>query len=334
MRRILVITVSIVVFFSLICVCFAAEVTTTVPTTQRATEAAREREPEQTVPETTADTSTPRLMVTAYTVENGYVKPDGAAKLSVTIKNTNQKRGVRNIKVSLSDPSGELLPDGMGTAYVSRIGAGASYTYETTLSAAYTAAVGRHELTLSMEYEDDTYMSYIASDVLRVDVRQSVKLDFDGAQLPVKAVQGDTISLSVNLMNTGKSRLYNCKIDFDVDGLSAGGSTFVGEIEVGESKAGTANLRVSTEKLGEVHGKITVSYEDDYGKVYTQSADVSTVIEKKVEVAAAAQPEEEKKNSLWWLFLLLGALGGGILGFGIPFAVNAAKQRKEDEKRL
>ena len=286
-----------------------------------------------TQPPTTADGSSPRLMAAEYTVENGCVTPDGTSKLTVLIRNTNKNRSVYNVKLTLTDPSGELTPSGMGTAYVAAIDAGRDYTFETTLIAACTAAVGLHDLTLNAEYEDDRYASYTSADTIRVEVRQPARLSFDGAVLPAKAVQGDTVTVTVNLMNTGKSTLYNCKVDFAVEGLFSGGSAFAGELASGESRPAAANLRVSSEKTGKVKGRITVRYEDAYGKLYTQTADVETVIEKKVETAIAPR-EETKQRSLWWVFLSAGAVAGAVPALAVPAAIRAAGQRREDEKRL
>lgn len=288
----------------------------------------------KTEEETKENNSSPRLMVTGYEVENGFISPDSSATLKVTIKNTNPHKAVSNIKLTLSDESGEIKPDGMGTKYVSAISAGGVYTWNVKLNAANTAAANEHKLNLSMEYEDENHSPYSASDTLLVQVRQTASLDYNGAQLPVKVIQGNVTTVTLTLMNTGKSTLYNCMFEFNVEGLNSGGSTFVGTINAGESGSGNANLRVSEEILGEVNGTLTISYEDDYGEKYTKTVDVSTVIEEKVELTDTLNEEEEKQNNLWWLFLLIGLAVGGGLGFGIPHAINSSKQRKEDEKRL
>lgn len=288
----------------------------------------------KTEEETKENNSSPRLMVTDYKIENGFLTPDGSASLKITIKNTNPKRAVSNIKLSLGDESGEIKPDSMGTKYVSAISAGGVYTWNVKLTAANTAAANEHKMNLNMEYEDENHSPYSASDTLLVQVRQAASLDYSGAQLPVKVIQGNVTTVTLTLMNTGKSTLYNCMFEFNVEGLNGGGSTFVGTINSGESGTGNANLRVSEEVLGKVNGTLTISYEDDYGEKYTKTVDVSTVIEKKVELTDTLNEEEEKQNNLWWLFLLIGLAVGGGLGFGIPHAINSSKQRKEDEKRL
>lgn len=283
--------------------------------------------------EPTKNNSTPRLMVTEYTVENGYIKPESETSLSIIIKNTSMSKSVSNIKLSLSEDSGEIRPEDVGTASVRAIGAGREYVWTVKLNATKAAQATEHKMTISMEYEDADGTSYSASDVLLVQVRQNALLDLSGARLPAKAVQGGTLMVPVTFMNTGKGTLYNCKMDFDVKGLDDGGTTFVGTIESGQSATGNGSLRVSTDVLGKVEGEIIFSYEDDYGKVYTEKVKVSTLVEEKVE-ADETEEEEEKGNKHWYLFILLGLCLGGGLGFGVPKAINSARQRKEDEKRL
>ena len=284
---------------------------------------------------TTEDNSTPRFMVTSYELSEKSLSPEKSAVLKVTFKNYSTTKALYNIKFSLTDPSGDILTVGMPTKYVKSIYAGSSYTWEIELKAINTASIGQHDLQVSAEYEDKNYGSYSSSDTVRIDVKQSVKLSYSGAVLPKKVIQGDTQTVTLELMNTGKSRIYNCTLDFDIEGMQSGGSVFVGNIEPATNAQGSANLRVDSDTLGEVTGKITITYEDDYGKQYKKTVDVSTVIEEKVEqVATTTEDEKEKKNPLWWLFILIGLAVGGGAGVGIPWLINDKKQRKEDDLRL
>lgn len=284
---------------------------------------------------TTEDNSTPRFMVTGYELSEKSLSPEKSAVLKVIFKNYSTTKALYNIKFSLTDPSGDILTVGMPTKYVKSIYAGSSYTWEIELKAINTATIGQHDLQVSAEYEDKNFGSYSSSDTVRIDVKQSVKLSYSGAVLPKKVIQGDTQTVTLELMNTGKSRIYNCTLDFDIEGMQSGGSVFVGNIEPAQSAQGSSNLRVDSDTLGEVTGKITITYEDDYGKEYKKTADVSTVIEEKVEQAATTnEDEKEKKNPLWWLFILIGLAVGGGIGFGVPWLINDKKQRKEDDLRL
>jgi hypothetical protein len=284
---------------------------------------------------TTVDASQPRLMVTSYEVENGSITPNESSTVKVVFKNQSPTKAVKNIKLSLSEDSGDIKPEGMGTQYVSAIYAGSTYTWEVKLTASNTAQIGEHAVTVSTEYEDKDYNSYSSSDTLRINVKQSVSLDYDGATLPAKVVQDETITVDINLMNTGKTDLSNCKIEYNIDGLESGGVTFIGSINAGENKTGSANLRVNSENLGEVKGTITISYDDAYGKTYEENVDVSTnVIEKVVTTTENQEEEKTSKYPLWWVFLITGVVVGGVVGCVIPISINARKQRKEDEMRL
>lgn len=283
----------------------------------------------------TEDNSTPRFMVTSYELSEKSLSPEKSAVLKVTFKNYSTTKALYNIKLSLEDPSGEILTEGMPTKYVSCVSADSSYTWEIELKAINTASIGQHDLRVSTEYEDKNFSSYSSSDTVRIDVKQSVKLSYSGAILPKKVIQGDTQTVTVDLMNTGKSTIYNCTLDFDIEGIQSGGSVFVGNIAPATDIQSSANLRVDSGSVGEVKGKITITYEDDYGKEYKEISDVSTVIEEKVEqVITETEDEKEKKNPLWWLFILIGLAVGAAFGFGIPRLINDKKQRKEDDLRL
>lgn len=281
---------------------------------------------------TTQDASTPRLMVTDFKVDGGSLMPDKKSTVTVTLKNYSKTKNIKNIKLSISEESGDIKPVGTGNKFVDVINAGSTYTWKVELTASSTAQIGEHAITVSSEYEDMYFSQYSGSDVVRANVEQSVGIDYSGVQLPVKAYPDDTVSMEIAIMNTGKSNIRNCKIDFDISNLESGGTTFVGEITAGEQSRASANLRVGKE-LGNVEGTVIITYEDEFGRSYTEEQTVNTtVVEKPIEPT----PEEEKqaKYPLWWAFLFGGlALGSGI-GCAIPISIYKSKQRHEDEMRL
>lgn len=282
--------------------------------------------------ETTQDASNPRLMVTDFKVDGGSLSPNKKSKVTITLKNFSNTKYIKNIKLSVTEESGDIKPVGTGNKFVDIIYAGSTYTWEIELTASSTAQIGEHAVTVSSEYEDKYYGAYSGSDVIRLNVKQTVGLDYSGVQLPVKVYPDDTTTMDISLLNTGKSNIRNCKIDFDIKGLESGGTTFVGEIAAGEQSSASANLRVGKE-LGETEGTVTITYEDEFGKSYTKEQKVSTtIVEKPVE--PETEEEEQSKYPLWWAFLLGGIILGGGIGCAIPIAIYSNKQRKEDEMRL
>lgn len=278
--------------------------------------------------------SQPRVMVTNYFVNSGYIQPSKTTDLEITFKNFNKSAAVSNIKLSILDESGELETKGMPTAYVDKIGANGTYVWKLSLKALNTAQIGEHKLSVTCEYEDSKFQTYSANDIILVNVKQSVSLDYSGLELAPKSIQGDTQSVSVTMMNTGKTVLDNCKVDFDIKGLTGSGTLFIGQIPAGESKEGTANLRVSEDLLGETNGTATISYDDAYGETHTETVKLSTTIEEQIETNEEEEEEKKSKYPLWWLFLILGLAFGGGIGCAVPIAIQKSKERKEDELRL
>lgn len=282
--------------------------------------------------ETTQDTSTPRLMVTDFKINGGSLSPNKKSTVTITLKNYSKTKYIKNIKLSISEESGDIKPVGTGNKFVDVIYAGSTYTWEIELTASSTAQIGEHAITIASEYEDKYFGSYSGSDVVRANVKQTVGIDYSGVQLPVKVYPDDTTTMEIAIMNTGKSKIRNCKIDFDINNLESGGTTFVGEIAAGEQGSASANLRVGKE-LGDTEGTVTITYEDEFGKSYTKEQKVNTtVVEKPVE--PVAEEEEEAKYPLWWAFLIGGIVLGGAIGCAIPISIYKSKQRKEDEMRL
>lgn len=282
--------------------------------------------------ETTQDTSNPRLMVTDFKVEDDSLMPDKKSTVTVTLKNYSKTKYIRNIKLSVTEESGDIKPVGTGSEFVDIIYAGGVYTWEVELTASATAQIGEHAVTVTSEYEDKYYGSFSNSDVIRVNVKQTVGLDYSGVQLPVRVYSDDTATMEIALLNTGRSNIRNCKIDFDIKNLESGGTTYVGEIPAGEQGSASANLRAGKE-LGDVEGTVIITYEDEFGKSYTKEQAVSTtIVEKPIETET--EEEEQAKYPLWWAFMIGGAVLGAGVGCAIPITVYSNRQRKEDEMRL
>ena len=186
----------------------------------------------ETQTEEKQNTSQPRFMVTAYDT-GGNITPSGKSTLKVTIKNQSKDKKIQNIKLSASEDSGEIIISGTGTQYVQSVKAGGTYTWNLEITATKAAQAGIHKIAIASEYEDEYGTSYSASDSLPITVSQPAELDFSSAQLPASVYQGDTQTLALNLMNTGKGKISNCKIDFESDSMNSGGTVFVGDIAAG-----------------------------------------------------------------------------------------------------
>jgi hypothetical protein len=279
--------------------------------------------------------SQPKLMVVSYALEGGCLAAGERAALTVTVRNTSSVQQVKNIKLSFSEESGEIWPEGTGAVYCAQIGAGGSYTWRFGVTALTTTQSRPHPATITMEYEDSRGQAFSASDRIILQVRQPVRLEYEEPALPPRVTQGDTVPFSITLMNLGKSTIFNALLKFEIPGLSTGGSVLVGTIPPGESIAGTTNFRVESDSLGEVSGTLTLSYEDDYGEHYEKVITLATAIEKKME---APPPSGEEKDAASRFPIWIAWTAGAVLLIAVAFFVirwlKHKKAMEEDEMRL
>ncbi|MBQ4572018.1 MAG: hypothetical protein IJA80_01920 [Clostridia bacterium] len=79
-------------------------------------------------------------MVTSYKLESDSITPDPKTNLQITFKNHSSTKVLYNIKLTLSDPNGEILTTGMPTKYVKVVSAGYTYTWNVEVMAINTAS--------------------------------------------------------------------------------------------------------------------------------------------------------------------------------------------------
>ena len=253
--------------------------------------------------------------------------------LTLTLQNSVTTKDVKNMLVSVNLDNLQInLLEKSTVIPIERLKAGEKIQLPLHFSTDPNIKEGKHNLKFHFSYDSTNTLKLSSDANVIINVRQPAELSYDGASLPAKVFQGDTVGMSINLMNTGKSPLYNCRIDFRIDGLQSGGTVFVGEIPAGENKIGRGSLRVSKDILADVKGKILITYEDAFGKEFQKEAEVSTQIAP--ELIVEDKEKEEKAPNLWWVYILVGLALGGMAGFGIPWLIRDRKQRREDDLRL
>ena len=146
--------------------------------------------------------------------------------------------------------------------------------------------------------------------------------------------------LSFQVMNLGRSAIYNVRIELAAPGLIPSGSAFIGNMEAGTAMPGGMNVFVGTknmtaghegeDKYGYTSGKITLIYEDDSGETYTVENDFSITINPPVIAPVSAEPAEEpEKAGQWWISIVIG----GVVAAALAAYLIRRRQRtvKSDE---
>lgn len=219
--------------------------------------------------------STPRVMLAGFVSTPAEVEAGADFTVSFTLRNTSKRTRVQNIKVSLSSGEGApFLPSGGSSSiFIDRISAGDD-TIQTMSFHSLTSLEERpYQLQLSVEYEDAVANAYSSQEMVSVSVKQKVRADTSAPQVAPEVLQvGQDGSVSFNVHNQGKTKLFNAKATVKDGQAVSGEEIFIGTIEPGSS--GAVDMIVSAQEESEKPLVIEVTYEDVDGTVTSLSKEV------------------------------------------------------------
>ena len=196
---------------------------------------------------TEAPVHQPKLIVEGHTITPTDVMAGGTFALNVTLKNTSDSQSVQNIKITAKGDTTDLIPeDDTGSTYIQKIGSGKTADFLVKMQVRPDAKPGPQKVLLAIDYENSKATAFTTSEEIIVQVKQPIRLEYDQPTIPESVNSGDTITISMNLMNMGKSTLYNVRCTLEAPGLIPEGSIFLGNMESGTSKTGDIYVFVGT----------------------------------------------------------------------------------------
>ncbi|MEE1515196.1 MAG: hypothetical protein U0K75_05025 [Christensenellaceae bacterium] len=291
------------------------------------------------------DTSQPKIMIEGYTVSPSPVEAGKEFKLSVKLKNTNEKQKMSNVKVTVEGETTDIIPvDKTNSFYFKNIGKKSSVSINIKMMAQQTAEPKPQKITFHVDYEGSGGTAYTSDESIVVQITQPIRLEFDEPEIPSEVNAGDTISLAVNAMNMGRGTVYNVRAEVDAPGLIPEGSAFLGNLESGASKSGDMYVFVGTldssetasgEKYGTTGGTLKITYENEFGDTSEKEFEFTTNINPPVIDTLAQTNEEEeqpKTQSQWWIsVIILAVLIAAGLGVWYLRKQKLRKKAEEDE---
>ncbi len=263
--------------------------------------------------------SQPKLIISKCTSKPESIEAGSEFSLVVEIKNTNKKFYVQNmtIEVSWTEP-GLTLEEDSKTFFVEELGSDETMQLPLKFKCSSNVGEGRYDITFNMSYDNPEAVSLTSTGVVSVDVHQAMRAELEADIFPDSINAGDTFTLAVQAMNLGREKIYNARCTVDVPGLSAGTSTFFGNIEAGNAASGQLKIfagmkdeAVYGSTYGETSGQLLLTYEDEAGNVYTEELPVNTKVNPLV-IQETADPADEKETAglgVQWLVgvVVLGA---------------------------
>ena len=155
--------------------------------------------------------------------------------IAVKLWNASRSVGFENLSLTLSDPSGDILPKELGTVVLGDLMPGESLDLSFPVTVLSSAKVTPHSLHFdfsgqSLGQEAKLSVSYT------IPIRQEIRLEQGGLRMAESVVAGDSITATLPLMNMGKADILNAMVTISLPGITERQSVLVGTIQPGETK--------------------------------------------------------------------------------------------------
>lgn len=271
-------------------------------------------------------TSSPVVLISSVSLNPSPVKAGKEFVATVVLHNTSTIKSVQNMVVAVScETEGILLKEKSSSFYVASLDKDKTVELKMHFAVDSGTEEGNYPVNLTLTYDDPEAVTLSSSDRFVVPVTQEMRAEFTMPSVAKEVNAGDSLALDFQVMNLGRSKLYNVRCQMTGDGLFPSGTAFIGTLEAGTEGTAAMNVYIGskdmtegytgTEKYGDTTGTVTLIYEDENGNEYTQEEIFHTRINQPVTVSQTEVVEAETAGQ-WWISVLIAAaiLITGIFG--------------------
>ena len=229
--------------------------------------------------------------------------------VSVTLANPCAATEIGDLELKISDAAGHILPREAETLKIGSLPIGESVTVEYPVTVLEKATVAPHVLKLDLSWTA-AGQAATCTENRTVSVRQEIRLEQGGLKMAPKVTAGDSVTLTLPIMNMGRADVVNVLATVSLPGVTERQSVLVGTIQPGETKQAQLILSPGKDTEGEFSGSLSVECTDQDGNPASFSLPVNLAVEKFVpketkQSAAGESAVREKPAALTW------ALAGG-----------------------
>lgn len=285
----------------------------------------------------------PKFLLISDSLDGEQLTAGQEYEFTTVFQNMTGDEPVYNMKVTLKTDS-EAVDLGCSSFYFGKVRTQETVFLPTYLSVKPNAQAGKVVVSFAFEYENDQGSAYTAAEEVKLDIYQPSQVVLEGFRLASQLYSTDTFDGSFAVHNAGKVAVYNVKVDFAGRGLFSTESVFVGNLEAGASYEGELRVYVGNktmkslgdtgssgknasdnadasgddadERYGQTSGTLTLTYEDAYGEVYTQTQEFATeILAPQVVKLSVEKPEEQTNQWQAAILVLTGVIFALILAF-------------------
>lgn len=259
--------------------------------------------------------SQPIVLVSSCVLEPATVTAGEEFTAAVTLRNNSRTRAVQNMVVTVNyDSANFTLLEDSATIYIAGLGPGASMELPLHFVSSLNTAEGSYPIELAMSYDNTEAQTLTSAGTLTVPVKQNLRVELAMPVIPGNVNAGDTLPLSFQVLNLGRSKIYNVRCEIAGYGLQPLDTAFVGDMEAGSKGEAAMNLFIGaldqsegytgSDSYGETEGTVTLCYEEADGTEHTEEFVFRTNINKPVVAVSGEQDQTDAKPAgQWWISL-------------------------------
>lgn len=270
------------------------------------------------------------ILVEKSVVSTGTAKAGEDFDVTVTLKNTSKTKSVQNMVASITVPSADFeLKNNSNTIFIDKLGAEKTTDLSLTFHVGKSTVDGNYPIEVALSYDDSKANTLSSAGTFVVTVEQPLNVKLTMPAIAADLTAGDTVPLSFQVMNLGRSTVYNVRCDVTGDGLVQTKTAFVGNMESGNDGEGDSNIFVSPmegeNQYGKTTGTVTLTYEDAFGNEHSQEFTFDTSISKKQD-DTSKDGGTEKRAMQWWVSI---AVISAIIVFAVVSSVSYRMGKKK-----
>lgn len=274
--------------------------------------------------------SAPVILVEKSVVSTGTAKAGEDFDVTVTLKNTSKTKSVQNMVATITVPSADFeLKNNSNTIFIDKLGAEKTTDLSLTFHVGKSTVDGNYPIEVALSYDDSKANTLSSAGTFVVTVEQPLNVKLTMPAIAADLTAGDTVPLSFQVMNLGRSTVYNVRCDVTGDGLVQTKTAFVGNMESGNDGEGDSNIFISPmegeNQYGKTTGTVTLTYEDAFGNEHSQKFTFDTSISKKQD-DSSKDGGTEKRAMQWWVSI---AVISAIIVFAVVSSVSYRMGKKK-----
>lgn len=279
---------------------------------------------------------TPRIILGDIKLPN-TVNSGDTFPLNMTFVNTHDSISAKNIVIKLTLPEDLSFDNSSNTFFLKELKGGETLNKNISINVRSSCKLQRVAINVEVafQYENkDVLTDSTSAAIIPVQISQVERVELTPGQLPLSLFVGEEQIYTVNLINKGRSNIYNVTATIDGNIQNPGQNQFKGNLESG--KEAPIDFSIIAINEGEVKGEITITYEDDNMKVKTVKLPYTIMAESlpisPIDNGGEIQPTPSEEKSLFSNKIVVG---GGVVSIVliVIIVIIILKMRKNKRKR-